>query len=83
MIGKPEPILFDLAVEHLGTTPENTYVVGDRLETDILGGMNAGYRTILVTTGVDQPSSIIEKAIHPDFVIPDLFELMVLLHELF
>ena len=83
VIGKPEPILFNLAADRLGTAPENTFVVGDRLETDILGGNNAGYRTILVTTGVDQPSSIIEKAIHPDFIVPDLFELMVLLHELF
>jgi 4-nitrophenyl phosphatase len=82
VIGKPEPILFNLAAQHLGTAPERTYVVGDRLETDILGGLNAGFKTILVTTGVDQASSISKKAIHPDHIVPNLVELTVLLTKL-
>ncbi|MBL6961180.1 MAG: HAD-IA family hydrolase, partial [Anaerolineales bacterium] len=50
--GKPEPYLFNLAMQQMGVSPEETLVVGDRLETDILGGRNAGCKTALVLTGV-------------------------------
>jgi 4-nitrophenyl phosphatase len=50
--GKPAPYLLDLARERLGTTKEETLVVGDRLETDIAGGQAAGYPVALVLSGV-------------------------------
>ena len=50
--GKPAPYLFDLARERLGTTKEETLVIGDRLETDIAGGQNAGCPVALVLSGV-------------------------------
>ena len=50
--GKPEPFLFQLAMQRMGVSPEETLVVGDRLETDILGGQNAGCKTALVLSGV-------------------------------
>ena len=51
--GKPEAPLFTTAARHLGV--ERPLVVGDRLDTDILGGTNAGFDTALVLTGVDTP----------------------------
>lgn len=50
--GKPSPALLELARRRLGTVREATLVVGDRLETDILGGQNAGMPTALVLSGV-------------------------------
>jgi 4-nitrophenyl phosphatase len=50
--GKPFPYLMDLALERLGTTKEETLVVGDRLETDIAAGHNVGCPTALVLSGV-------------------------------
>ena len=50
--GKPSPTLYEFALEKLGTQPEETLAVGDRLETDILGGQRAGLRTALVLSGV-------------------------------
>jgi 4-nitrophenyl phosphatase len=50
--GKPEAYLFQLAMQRMGVSPEETLVVGDRLETDILGGQNAGCKTALVLSGV-------------------------------
>ena len=50
--GKPLPYLIDLARERLGTTKEETLVVGDRLETDIAGGQAAGCPVALVLSGV-------------------------------
>ncbi|MCY1160018.1 MAG: family hydrolase [Citricoccus sp.] len=49
--GKPEPVLFRMAAERLGG--RRPLVVGDRLDTDILGGNRAGFDTALVLTGVD------------------------------
>jgi len=50
--GKPSPALFEFALERLGTPPETTLVVGDRLETDILGGQAVGCKTAAVLSGV-------------------------------
>ncbi len=52
VVGKPSPELFRLALERMGSTPEVTLVVGDRLETDIAAGQAAGCKTALVLTGV-------------------------------
>jgi 4-nitrophenyl phosphatase len=50
--GKPAPYLLELARDRLGTSREQTLVVGDRLETDIAGGQAAGMPTALVLSGV-------------------------------
>jgi 4-nitrophenyl phosphatase len=76
VIGKPEPYLFDLAITRLGSDPAQTAVIGDRLETDILGGHRAGLKTILTTTGIDNETTILEKNIHPDWVVYGLDDLV-------
>ena len=58
IIGKPERLMFDIAVEKMGSDPIHTAMLGDRLETDILGGQRAGLKTILVTTGIDNETTI-------------------------
>ena len=50
--GKPFPFLMELSLERLGTKPEETLVVGDRLETDIAAGQSTGCPTALVLSGV-------------------------------
>ena len=50
--GKPFPFLMELSLERLGTTKEETLVVGDRLETDIAAGQSVGCPTALVMSGV-------------------------------
>ncbi|OGO17926.1 MAG: hypothetical protein A2Z14_03065 [Chloroflexi bacterium RBG_16_48_8] len=72
VVGKPEPFLFLHALDHLGTKPEYTLVVGDRLTTDILGGINAGMMTALLLTGVTSPEALAESSIQPDFVYETL-----------
>lgn len=51
--GKPEPPLYDLAVTRLGVSKPQVLAIGDRLDTDILGAMNAGLDSLWVLTGVD------------------------------
>jgi 4-nitrophenyl phosphatase len=75
-IGKPERFMFDLAVQKMGSTPEHTAMLGDRLETDILGGQRAGLKTIMVLTGVDNENSIAQKGVQPDVIFRGIDELV-------
>lgn len=70
--GKPEAPLFTTAARHLGVS--RPLVVGDRLDTDILGGNTAGYATALVLTGVDTPATALaaRAAERPVHLIPNL-----------
>jgi 4-nitrophenyl phosphatase len=74
--GKPSPALFEFALENLGTAPEHTLVVGDRLETDILGGQIAHCKTVLVLSGVATTSE--GKLWQPkiDLILPELADLV-------
>jgi 4-nitrophenyl phosphatase len=74
-IGKPERLMFDIAVSKLGSSSAQTAMLGDRLETDILGGQRAGLKTILVTSGIDNETTILAKGIEPDAVFSGIEEL--------
>ncbi|HSG93198.1 MAG TPA: HAD-IIA family hydrolase, partial [Methylotenera sp.] len=65
VIGKPEPILYQQALEILGTNQYNTIAIGDRLNTDILGAVNAGMRSLMVLTGVSSEADIVEVDYKP------------------
>ncbi len=53
VIGKPSPLMFRIALERAACTKEDAVMVGDQVETDILGAGRVGIDSILVTTGVD------------------------------
>ena len=72
IVGKPEGFLFELAVERLGKAADRIAIVGDRLETDIVGGRRVGLKTILTTTGVDNETTILQKGTAPDLVVGGL-----------
>jgi 4-nitrophenyl phosphatase len=71
-IGKPEPILYQQALAILGTTADNTVAIGDRLNTDILGAVNAGMRSVLVLTGVSSEKDIEDIEYQPTWIIDDI-----------
>ena len=75
VIGKPEPWLYQEAMRRLGATPETTAVIGDRLDTDIAGGVRAGLRTILVLSGTSSESDLRASPVRPDLVAADIGEL--------
>ena len=77
VVGKPEPIMFRECLRRLGAsaTTDNTIMVGDRLETDVLGGQNAGLRSALVLTGVTRREDLAHSDIQPDFVFDDIHAL--------
>lgn len=75
--GKPEKEIFDLAVERCGVTPEETLMIGDRLDTDIAGARRAGMKSALVLTGIDSAKTLLgaDSSMQPDYVLEDLRQL--------
>jgi len=75
--GKPETAIFDVASERFGAT--NPLVVGDRLDTDIMGGKRAGLATALVLTGIDRARQVLAAppTMQPDYILGDLRELFI------
>src|SRR5690606_2792571 len=57
VMGKPEPHMYQSAIERLGTAPERTVMIGDRLDTDILGAQRFGMQAVLLLTGVETEAS--------------------------
>ncbi|MEH7301146.1 TIGR01457 family HAD-type hydrolase [Neobacillus drentensis] len=71
-IGKPESIIMEQALKVLGTSKEETLMVGDYFDTDILAGMNAGMDTLLVHTGVTTKELLTGYDRQPTFVVDTL-----------
>lgn len=74
IIGKPQPEMMVQSMLRMRGTPYNTAVVGDRLDTDILGGKYAGLTTLLVLTGVTSPQEVSSNTIQADYVFADIGE---------
>jgi 4-nitrophenyl phosphatase len=75
IVAKPEAVMFQQALARMGSRPEETVMIGDRLETDILGGQRARLGTILVLSGVSTKADIEHQGIHPDWTFRDIDEL--------
>lgn len=71
-IGKPESIIMEQALQVLGTSKEETLMVGDNYDTDILAGMNAGLDTLLVHTGVTTKELLAGYKKKPTYVVDTL-----------
>ncbi len=74
VIGKPERIIVDYALERLGTTKAETLIVGDNLLTDIGAGVNGGLDSLLVMTGYSQPGDLASSVWQPTHIAGDLME---------
>ena len=74
--GKPEKEIFDVALERFGPVGD-ALMIGDRLDTDILGANRAGIRSALVLTGIDTPKTLLasDESQRPTYVLEDLREL--------
>jgi 4-nitrophenyl phosphatase len=71
-IGKPESVIMEQALKVLGTSKEETLMVGDNYDTDILAGMNAGLDTLLVHTGVTTRELLGNYPEQPTYVVDSL-----------
>ncbi|MBC7254817.1 MAG: HAD family hydrolase [Chloroflexi bacterium] len=72
VVGKPEPIIIEQCLRLLQAAKEETALLGDRLDTDILGGHRAGITTIMVTTGIHTAEEAASYPVQPDYLFADL-----------
>jgi NagD protein len=68
-IGKPSPLMMRLALSYLGTHSRDAIVIGDRMDTDILAGIQNGIETILVLTGSTRLEDLARVAYEPTYII--------------
>ena len=76
VVGKPQPMLLQEAMRLLGSRQEETVMIGDGLDTDILAGKAAGTHTLLVLSGKDSRESLQKAHIKPDYVYENLAAVM-------
>ena len=77
-IGKPNPLMMRSALNRLGAHSETTIMIGDRMDTDIITGLEAGLRTVLVTTGSTLPDQVEMFPYRPDRVVDSIADLVEL-----
>jgi NagD protein len=77
VVGKPNPMMFRSALNKIGAHSENTAMIGDRMDTDIVAGIEAGLHTILVLTGISDESEISRYPFRPDEVLGSVAELVL------
>ena len=76
VIGKPSPLMPELAMERYGNTKEETCVIGDRIYTDVKSGLNAGITGILVMSGETTQEILASSADKPHLVLQDAGEIL-------
>jgi len=75
VLGKPSPAYFGAAIEALDADPDMTWIVGDDLEGDIVGGQALGMRTVLVRTGKFRPDELDHTSTSPDGIVSSIAQL--------
>jgi NagD protein len=76
VVGKPSPIMAQAVAARIGLPPQRCLMVGDRLETDIAMGRDAGMATALALTGATARAQLAASDIQPDYVIERLEDLL-------
>jgi NagD protein len=74
-VGKPNPLMMRHALRRLGATREETAIIGDRMDTDIIAGIEADIETILVLSGVTSREEPVRFSYAPRHVLEGVFEI--------
>jgi NagD protein len=74
-VGKPSPVMMRAARKELGLQTAETIMIGDTMETDILGGVQMGYKTVLVLSGGTQQEDLARYTFEPDLVVESIGDL--------
>jgi NagD protein len=76
VVGKPNPMMFRSAMNRIGAHSENTGMIGDRMDTDVVAGIEAGLHTVLVLTGISDPAEIERYPFRPDEILDSVADLV-------
>jgi NagD protein len=69
VVGKPGPVMMRSARKSIGLETAETTVIGDTMDTDIQGGVQMGYKTILVLSGITRKEELRNYAFKPDMIV--------------
>ena len=75
--GKPNPLMMRSALNHLGVHSENTVMIGDRMDTDIIAGLQSGMETILVLSGVTTIKGIEDFPYRPNRIAASVKDIKI------
>ena len=75
-VGKPNALMMRSALRKIGAHSESTLMIGDRMDTDVLSGLEAGLQTILVLTGISTPESVERFPYRPTLVLDSVADLV-------
>jgi NagD protein len=75
-VGKPNPLMMRSALNRLDAHSETTVMVGDRMDTDMVSGLEAGLRTVLVLTGSTRPEDVELFPYRPTAVMDSIADLV-------
>ncbi|MEV0549611.1 HAD-IIA family hydrolase [Nocardia salmonicida] len=75
-VGKPNPLMMRSALRQIGAHSQSTVMIGDRMDTDVIAGLEAGLRTVLVTSGISTKSSVEAYPFRPTMVVDSVADLI-------
>jgi len=78
-VGKPNPLMMRAALNVIGGHSESTAMIGDRMDTDVVAGVEAGLHTILVLTGVTRKEEVERFPFRPSRVVPSIADIIDLI----
>lgn len=79
VVGKPNPMMFRSALNRIEAHSENTAMIGDRMDTDMVAGMEAGLFTVLVLSGITKRENIDAYPYRPNLVLDSVDDLIDLI----
>ncbi|WP_103501974.1 MULTISPECIES: HAD-IIA family hydrolase [Streptomyces] len=75
-VGKPNPLMMRAGLNAIGAHSETSAMIGDRMDTDVLAGLEAGMETFLVLTGVTQPEEVDRHPFRPSTIADSIADLV-------
>jgi NagD protein len=76
IVGKPNPMMFRSAMRKIGAHSESTGMIGDRMDTDVVAGIEAGLHTVLVMTGIADEAEIKKYPFRPTEILNSVADLV-------
>lgn len=76
VVGKPNPMMFRSAMNRIGAHSENTGMIGDRMDTDVVAAIEAGLHTVLVLTGISSREDVARFPYRPDEILDSVADLV-------
>ena len=76
IVGKPNPMMFRSAMRKIGAHSESTGMIGDRMDTDVVAGIEAGLHTVLVLTGIADDAEIKKYPFRPTEILQSVADLV-------